>query len=87
MLSKHCKSQGLMLNFIYRNDEELAEVAAILTSTKTVHGSNTGVTHNIFMIFAVLSDHRGSSMKQGTIPSSILFGNDRMLCGHCIFRV
>jgi len=87
MLSKHCKSPGLMLKFISRNDEELAEVAAIMTCTRKVHGSNTGVTHNILMIFVVLSDHRGSSMKQGTISSSRLFGNDRMLCGHRIFRV
>lgn len=85
MLSEHCRSPGLMLNFISRNDEELAEVAAILTSTRKVHGSNTGVTHNILMIFVVLSDDRGSSTKQGTISSSRLFGDDRILriMSHC----
>lgn len=61
-----------MLNFTSQNDEEFAEVAAILTSIRKVRGSNTGITHNIPMIFVVLSDHRGSSMKQGTISSSKL---------------
>ena len=47
-----------MLNFTPRNDEKLAEVAAILTFTWKVHGSNVGITHRILIIFVVLSDHR-----------------------------
>jgi len=59
-----------MLNFTSRNDEKLAEVFAILTSTSKVRGSNTDITRNILSIFVVQSDHRGSSLKQGTISFS-----------------
>lgn len=87
MFSKHSKSPCLMLNFTSRDGEKLAEVAVILKSTRKVHGSNAGITHNILIIFVVLSDHRGSSMKQATISSSKLFRNDRMLRVHHIVRV
>ena len=76
-----------MLKFTRLDDEKFAGVVAILKSAKKVHGSNAGITHNIFIIFVVLSDHRGSSMKQATISSSKLFWNDRMFCVHRIIQV
>jgi hypothetical protein len=62
-----------MLNFTSRDDQKFAGVVAILKSARKVRGSNAGITHNILIIFVVLSDHRGSSMKQAKISSSKLF--------------